>query len=581
MGKIREMSIRGETFAHTPISAAPDASPLRRSLTPLWLALLTLAVYAFSLTYGFVYDDRQSIVQNGWNFGWAKIPQFFLRDLSPEHSSNFYRPFASIYFVLTHSVVGLSALGWHAASVLLHIACVLLVFAFAKKLLREEMPAFAAAALWAVHPTHVEAVTWVSAAADPLMTIFLLLSALAFLQWQDGEPYVWLGASLGAAAAALLSKETAVVLPALITSLLLLPHPARSLRTRLAATLPYWAESLAFLAVRSHVLHGFSHPFSGASNGEMILTWPAALLFYLGHMFLPLGMTLFYPFDFVHSATASGFLIPLFVVVALSLVGAYLLLRSKERRRFYLVCLVWIVAPLAPVMYLKFFPRYELVHDRFLYIPTIGLCLALVMAVTALARRTGSTGALKLAAILLVSVSAAATVGYESWWQSDMALFKRAVDITPNNTSALIDLGVVSMEQKQYDAGIRLLDRAAQLEPDNSRAIFNRGRAALQVGDNVTAERYLERSVQLSPDPKSWLYLASAKLRLGKPGDGEFAARQAIALEPTAADAHLILAAALLDEGNKAAAVSEIEEQLRQNPNAPGARQLLERAQAR
>ncbi len=232
-------------------------------------------------------------------------------------------------------------------------------------------------------------------------------------------------------------------------------------------------------------------------------------------------------------------------------------------------------------MYLKVFVPFEIVHDRYLYMPTIGLCMAAAAALAALGSRTESSGGVRLRgliAVLLVGASAAATVGYESWWQSDLTLYRRILSITPDNLAAQLDLSVVLMEHRQYDAAIQILDPVLQQEPDNAEALFDRGRAAWETGDNATAERCFEQSAQLAPDVKRWLFLASVKLRVGKAKEAELAARQALAMEPTEPYAHLALGTALLDQGNKAGAIAEFEEELRLHPDTPGAQQALERA---
>jgi len=594
------MSTTGETPSAVSVRQSFEQRLERRGVAQLWLTLLTLAVYGQSLTYNFVYEDRRTVLHNAMIESWSRVPEYFTTDLSRLHGSNFYRPVTSLFTRLMNAMVGSSAFGWHAGSVLLHLLSVLLVFALARHLLGSRSTAFFAAALWAVHPTHVEAVTWISAAGDPLMTVFVLAAAVAFLRWRQGESPAWLAASLAAGAAAVLTKEAAVVTPALLSVFLLLPTAARRWRTQLAALAAFWVEAFAFLIVRSHILHGFSHPLSnsGATNAEMMLTWPAAILFYVRDMFLPVEMTPFYPFDFVRSADSPRFLWPLLAVIALAAAIAWLLrktmllkmlVRKSPDWRLYLVCLAWTGIPLAPAMYLKLFLQYEIVHDRYLYMPTIGLCIAAAAAITSLARRAESLGPVRssergsvhllgLTAVLLVGVSAAATVGYESWWQSDLTFYKRAVSITPNYMAALLDLSVVYMEHKQYDAAIRILDRALQQEPYNPDANFDRGRAAWETGDNAVAERCFERASLLAPNVKHWLFLASVKLYTGKPKEGEFAARQALAIDPTEPGAHYALGTALLNQGNKAAAISEFREELRQHPETSGAQTALQRA---
>jgi tetratricopeptide (TPR) repeat protein len=589
------MSTTGETPSAASVRQSFAQRLERRGVAQLWLTLLTLAVYGQSLTYNFVYEDRRTILHNALIESWSRVPEYFTSDLSRLHGSNFYRPVTSLFARLMNAIVGNSAFGWHAGSVLLHLLCVLLVFALAQRLLGSRSTAFFAAALFAVHPTHVEAVTWISASGDPLMAVFVLSAAVAFLRWRQGESTAWLAASLAAGAAAVLTKEAAVVTPALISVFLLLPAAARSRRTQLAALSAFWVEAFAFLVVRSHILHGFSHPISnsGATNAEMMLTWPAAILFYVRDMFFPVEMTPFYPFDFVRSADSPRFLWPLLALIVMAAAIVWLLRKSLLRKtadwRLYLVCLAWTLIPLAPAMYLKLFLQYEIVHDRYLYMPTIGLCIAAAAAITSLAHRAESLGSerrperrptrlLGLTAVLLVGVSAAATVGYESWWQSDLTFYKRALSITPNYMAALLDLSVVYMEHKQYDAAIRILDRALQREPDNANANFDRGRAAWETGDSAVAERCFERAALLAPGVKQWLFLASVKLYTGKPKEGEFAARQALAIDPTEPGAHFALGTALLDQGNKPAAISEFQEELRQHPETSGAQTALQRA---
>lgn len=154
--------------------------------------MLTLLVYARSLSMGFVYDDHE-MIDNPWLLSWKDVPKVFSQDLINSHRSNFYRPLALLWQVLVHRLAGTNPTAWHFSAILLHLLCVVLVFRLACKLLQDNDRGYAmlAAAVFALHPTHVEAVTWVSDAADPLMAAVLLLSALALLRWltsKSGSP---------------------------------------------------------------------------------------------------------------------------------------------------------------------------------------------------------------------------------------------------------------------------------------------------------------------------------------------------------------------------------------------------------
>jgi cytochrome c-type biogenesis protein CcmH/NrfG len=344
----------------------------------------------------------------------------------------------------------------------------------------------------------------------------------------------------------------------------------------------FWAEVVAFLVVRSHILHGFAHPLSGASDAHMALSWPGAVMFYVWDAFFPVNLAPFYPFEMVQRAGYAQFWWPLLEVLVLVAGVGWAISKAKDWR-VYAVCAAWTVIPLAPAMYLKLFLPYEIVHDRYLYMPTIGLSMAVAAMVTLVANRAERRTGVRLwglTAILLVAVSAAATVGYESWWQNDLTFYRRAVSMTPDYMAAQLDYSVTLMEHRQYEAAIRILDRVLQQEPDDGHANFDRGRAAWETGDSARAEQYFERAAVLAPDVKHWLFLASAKLYVGKAKEGEFAARQALAMDSTEPGAHFALGAALLDEGDRAGGIAELEEELRQHPESAGARKALDRARA-
>src|SRR6266496_3811474 len=141
----------------------------------LALALLAFAVRAPGLFAGFVFDDAFGMQQRT-GADWSQLGAFFTSDRSALFGSNFYRPVLSVFCELVYSIGGAQPAVWHSASILLHVACVLLVFRLARRVIQQEFAAWLAAALFAVHPEHVEAISWASAIAEPLWTLFLLLS---------------------------------------------------------------------------------------------------------------------------------------------------------------------------------------------------------------------------------------------------------------------------------------------------------------------------------------------------------------------------------------------------------------------
>lgn len=556
---------------------------LERSGWPEFLlVLLTLLVYARSLSMGFVYDDHE-MIDNPWVLSWKDVPKVFTEDLINNHRSNFYRPLALLWQVLVHRLAGTNPTAWHFSAILLHLLCVVLVFRLACRLLDDRGCATLAAAVFALHPTHVEAVTWVSDAADLLMAAILLLSALALLRWlKSGSPAWWIASWLLAAACCFV-KETGVFMPAL---LLVLAFSVESKVSRPAIILTGFScllSSCIFLVLRSQILHGFARPLSSAGDYEMALTLPAALWFYLSHLVFPVGLGPFYPLAFVSNPRSEAFVVPLLLLAALLATLGWLLQRLSDRRLFWF-CAVWILAPLIAPLYLKLFPDFELVHDRYLYLPTIALGIALAAGLkklsgTALAGTTHERNAanyLALATVVLVTASAAETISYQGVWQDDTHLFQRGVALTPRNARALVNLGVAKLQQGNYPEGAALLKLSLEIQPDNAFALFDLGNAAWNNNDAAATESYVQKAVALEAHSNWWVVLAGAKFKLGKLPEAEWAARQAIAIDPAEPGAHLLLGAARLAQGDSATAVQEISTELQLNPGNAAARQALQ-----
>jgi tetratricopeptide (TPR) repeat protein len=175
---------------------------------------------------------------------------------------------------------------------------------------------------------------------------------------------------------------------------------------------------------------------------------------------------------------------------------------------------------------------------------------------------------------------AAETISYQGVWQDDAHLFQRGVALTPRNPRALVNLGVAKLQQGNYTEGSALLKRSLDIQPDNAFALFDLGKAALSNNNDTTAaESYMQRAVELESHATWWVALASVKFNLGKLPEAEWAARQAIAIDPAVPGAHFVLGAARLAQHDPATAVQEISTELRLDPNNASARQGLQIAQ--
>src|ERR1017187_7426441 len=200
-----------------PRAASFLAGPWPLAILLLLATLPYLGILRNDFTY--VYDDKAQILDNPYVHTFGHLREVFTTPVwsfADAHGmTNYYRPVMTLGFLLCYHIFGPLAFGFHLASLLLHSAVVLVLYLFAEQLFRHREAAFAAAALFALHPVHVESVAWISAVTDLEVTFFYLLTFWCFLQIdnpRDGHGLRMQAAMAVCFLFALLSKEQALPL---------------------------------------------------------------------------------------------------------------------------------------------------------------------------------------------------------------------------------------------------------------------------------------------------------------------------------------------------------------------------------
>src|ERR1700693_5256567 len=294
------------------------AKYLRRpsALLPL-LGLVTFVVYSGSLSFEFVWDDLPQIVNSPIIRSWSNLPRAFTSDLWYHVARHqvYYRPLFVAWSMLNYTLFGLRPWGWHLGAVLLHVGAVAAVFCMVRRLGMEYWAAALAALIFALHPVHIEPVTWISAASDTMVTIFAALAFAAFLNGRGAarnpqrnpesqrnsgrkKRAAWRMASLALLACALLTKEMAVMFSALVAIYAWL-YPSKgnaSLGQRVVGAVmeaaPYAVVTLAYALLRKHALLHPTGQFD-PSHGmvDVARTLPLVLSVYLRQLLIPVGIT--------------------------------------------------------------------------------------------------------------------------------------------------------------------------------------------------------------------------------------------------------------------------------------------------
>jgi tetratricopeptide (TPR) repeat protein len=464
-------------------------------------------------------------------------------------------------------------------SVLLHVACTVMFYCLARRFTSRPSLAWLAAALFAVHPAHVEAITWASAMGDLLVTALMLSAALTFLRFAEGGGLLWCAASVVLSACDMLTKETGVVVPALLLiSALLLSRRRRGWQQVLLASLPSFLLVPLYLVIRASALEtegGITHLQGGISTASMILTWPAVLLFDLRHLCWPSVVVPNYPV--LPPSSPEAALLPAATLVLLVALFAFLLWRAAGARTF-VFCAAWLLLPLAPVLYLKAFIDYEYVHDRFLYAPALGFTLAAAVLLGCVAGKLQAylpNRALPLLAALLILLWSYSTVDNTFWWQDDVTLFTRDVKVTPRYSYAWVNLGYAYLQVHREAEAIAAYQHSLALRPTPD-ALYALGYLAWTHGDYAGAEPNLAASVQLQPRADHLMLLSIVATRLGHYEAAEDAVRRSMAINPDVSGIHHLLGTILFARGRRDEAIAQFKEELRLFPSSEAARKALQ-----
>ncbi|MCF8131415.1 MAG: tetratricopeptide repeat protein [Deltaproteobacteria bacterium] len=475
------------------------STPYLRLCHILLLTGLVWITFGNSLKYDFVWDDYDLIIHNKNIRQLSSVSEYFTQSFwniderARDKPRGFFRPLVMASYALDYRLYGLNPAGFHLTNVLGHLLCVFLVYALGARLLKNLTVAWIAAAVWAIHPTHVENVVWISGRGDILAGIFFFLACLFFLKWfdQPKRPWIFMTATAVCYALALLCKEMAITLPAIFLMAFCLSEN-RQLGFRHAKTMLGLLAVVTFgyLEVRYLILGSITGTSPLISTGDLLLNLPLVFTRYIG---LVLGLIPIDPHHadtFCRTAWSVKFISTLMVVLVY---GAVVVLAWFRRERRLFFCLLWFPVTLTPVFNLGGFGDI-LYADRFLYIPSVGLILAAVYFVHLFIKQRSrimvGTAVGLFCLYLFVNIFYARTCS--AYWKNNLSLFSRAVKTSPASPFIQFSFGKALSDVEAYEEARKAYGKAIALYPryveayNNKAFVLNRlGR----YGESLTCSR--------------------------------------------------------------------------------------------
>jgi len=536
----------------------------------LALAVAVLLIYVQTAGFSFVnFDDPETISGNP-HVRTGLTPENIRWALTSTEAAN-WLPLTRLTHLSDVSLFGMQAGPQHLVNAALHAIAAILLFLFLRRATNARWPSAFVAAVFAVHPLHVESVAWLSERKDVLCAVFWFLSLWAYARWAQDARRRWYAVALAAFCCGWAAKPMIVTLPVLLMLLDVWPL-RRGLRIR--EKLPFFLISALGAAITLAAQ-------SGSGAVQSIQAFPLdvrvenallSYLIYIAKTIWPAALAVFYPYPRA---------IPLWeaAAAALTLITISIwTIRSARTSPYLAVGWWWFIVTLLPVIGLVQ-AGAQARADRYMYMSMVGLAIMAAWSVPP-RRWTGF-----VAAAALLGFAAAAWT-QASYWRNSGTLFTHAIAATGDNYLAEHNLGVFLLDEPGRAAdAVEHLQRAVQLNPDNARAESDLGNALTRVpGRQAEAILDLSKSVSLQPDSAiAHNNLGNALAQAGRIAEATAEFETAIQLDPgypdaranltkvrdggDSAEGHYNRGIALSGEGRALEAVREFEAALGLNPN--------------
>ncbi len=570
----------------------------KRGVLEVLVCAVTALAYVDTLSFGFVYDDKPVIVDNVVIRSWRFLAHYFIpqisADIAPPSSGTFYRPVTLLWLRLNYAIFGLNPAGWHFAMLACHVLMTYLVFVVVRKLSDNRSIAAIAAILFGLHPVHVENVAWLSSVNDLLMSVLLLTSFLAYLNFRGGrKSKLWMATSVLLFLLALLSKETAAAFPFVILGFaVIFARPRATGKSNLVwsalkdglVSIPYFMVLVTYLAARRMMLHGMVQPIVPLSWTTVVLTWPSVLWFDLKHLLFPISSSEFYSLAYVTVPGFENFVLPI-LFLAGALVGAGYWVSKLPEPRLGVFASGLAIVTILPTLYLRAIAPGNFVHDRFLYLPSVGIVILIALAVEQVSnsKMLQRSGAPVMWAVVAILCTAAfvGTLSHQVQWASDLLLYQNALKYAPQNPVVEVNLANELANMGRYDRALPLYLSALQHDPRSWLSTYNLGYACYRTGRYSEAEDYLMRAIQIDDtDPDQFIYLARAQMEQGELVQAAQNAERALQRGPLSPGFHFVLAKILEFSGNRERAIAEYKAEVLSHPENAVAGSELQRLQS-
>ena len=482
----------------------PMVGQIGRSLLPkklivyLVLTALTLAVFGQVYQFDFVTFDDPVYVTDNLNVQSGLTAKAVRWAFSTTHAE-FWHPLTWLSLMLDNQLYGLNAGGYHVTNLLLHILSTLLLFWLFNRMTGAIWKSAFVAALFALHPLHVETVVWITKRKDVLNTFFSMLTLCLYVYYAEKPAIKRYLLILLCFACALMSKPMAVTLPAVM--LLLDYWPLKRFERQKESLLSWQFREKAPLFILSFIFTMITilaqynkhikivdHPLDSRLANAVV-----SFVLYLEKTFWPEGLAAFYPFPDslpVWQILGAAILILMITVAAWT---------ARKRSPYLLVGWLWYSITIIPVLDI-FRSALRGMSDNYMYLPSIGIFVMLVWGLPSLFSDKETkkkilipTGAVFIAVLMFLAWRQCA------YWQNNNDLWNQALRVTKNNWLALHQRGIFYRANGRYQEALDDFNKAIRINPSYAYAYNNRCNTYVQLGQHQKAIEDCSKAVAIYP----------------------------------------------------------------------------------
>ena len=572
----RAKTSSGRSVARPPSQAQSER--IKSGIVCIFLAAIVWIAFGQMLRHDFInYDDAEYITENvhvlsGLN--WPDVKWAFTTG-----HTGYAHPVTWLTHQLDCQLYGVWAGGHHLTSIAIHTVNSLLLFLLFWRMTRDLWPSAFVAALFAIHPLHVESVAWIAERKDVLSGLFFLLTLHAYAAYAAKPQVARYLLTLGLFVLGILSKPMLVTVPCLLLLLdywplrrMTFPASKRDLAGRfnlgrlILEKVPFAliAASWSLLTFVIQKKYGAVAEEAHFGIARRIANAFVSYAMYVWNTFWPQDLALFYPYP---STLPSG---TVMVSVALLVLVSVLCIAKRRSSPYLIIGWFWFLGMLVPVI--GFVQVGEQARaDRYTYLPQIGLCLLVTWgAMELFSKWRRGREALAVIALFIITGLTALSHLQASYWQNSETLWHHSLANTSNNYVAHNNLGKVVMLKGRLDEAVVHFRKALEICDDCSDVHNNLGHALARQGhwaEAITAYQAAIRTGPNYPNAHNNNNLGIALAKVGKTDEAIEQFREALRIDGDYREAHSNLAILLLQLGRRDEAVVHLSEALRLKPD--------------